>query len=68
MCIYRYSAVCDATHLSSPYVIVFESLTWQGARSRCVSMGGHLVTIESQKENDLINNIKASKFYKVLQI
>ena len=59
--------MCDATHLASSYVIVSESLTWQDARSRCEGMAGHLVTIGSQEENDLINNIKASKFYKVLQ-
>ena len=60
--------LCEAVYADSCYVIVFKSLTWKSARSRCEGMGGHLVTIESQEENDLINNIRASKFYKVLQI
>ena len=68
MCIYRYSAVCDAMHLLPYYVVVNDSLTWQDARSSCEGMGGHIVTIESLEENDLINNIKTSEFYKILQI
>ena len=68
MCIYRYSVVCDAMHLLTYYVVVNDSLTWQDARSSCEGMGGHIVTIESLEENDLINNIKTSEFYKILQI
>ena len=62
------SAVCDAMYAGSCYVIVSESLTWTSARSSCETIGGHLVTIDSQEENDVIHNIAVSKFYKALQI
>ena len=60
---HRYLDVCDGRHGNSCYVIVSESLTWQNARSKCESTGGHLATIDSQAENDVILNIAASKFY-----
>ena len=60
--------LCDAVYADSCYVIVSESLTWQEARSVCGTLDGHLVTIESQEENDAINILKGSKYYKVLQI
>ena len=60
--------LCDAVYAGSCYVIVLVSLTWQKARSVCGTLDGHLVTVESQEENDVINKLKGSKFYKVLQI
>ena len=66
LCIYRYSVVCDARNGSSCYVMNPHWLTWEDARSWCEAGGGHLVTIDSQEENDMIHNIAASKFYKVL--
>ena len=60
--------LCDAVYADSCYVIVSESLTWTSARSSCETIGGHLVTIDSQEENDVIHNIAVSKFYKALQI
>ena len=65
---YRYSGACDARYAGACYVIVSELLNWQGARSRCEAAGGHLVTIDSSAENEIIHTIAASKFYKALHI
>ena len=62
------SDLCDEVYVDSCYVVVHTSLTWQEARSACEALNGHLVTIESQEENDVIKNLKGSKYYKVLQI
>ena len=60
--LYDNSDVCDARRGSSCYVMTSELLTWQNASSRCEASGGHLVTIESQAENDAIQNMAFSKF------
>ena len=65
---YRYSGACDARYAGACYVIVSELLNWQGARSRCEAAGGHLVTIDSSAENDVVYALAVSKFYKELQI
>ena len=62
------SDLCDEVYVDSCYVVVHTSLTWQEARSACEAFNGHLVTIESQEENDVMRKLKFSKFYKVLQI
>ena len=68
------SDLCDEVYVDSLtrsvrcYVVVHTSLTWQEARSACEALNGHLVTIESQEENDVMRKLKFSKFYKVLQI
>ena len=54
--------MCDGRSGSSCYVIFPELLTWQGARNSCEAAGGHLATIESQEENDVIQNIAVGKF------
>ena len=38
-----------------------ELLTWADARARCVQLGGHLVIIESQAENQVVLNLAQSK-------
>ena len=60
--VYVYAGVCDATYLSSCYIFVTELLTWESARSRCQSMGGHLATIDSQEEKNVIYRMVNSKF------
>ena len=57
-----FSDTCDAQYADSCYAIVSEPLTWQGARSRCEVWGGHLVTIDSSAENDVIHSIAVGKF------
>ena len=54
---------CEARYLISCYVIVYEHLNWQSASSRCQSMGGRLVYINSQAENDVIYSLIKSKIY-----
>ena len=60
--LYDNSDVCDARHGSSCYVMTSELLTWQNASDRCEAAGGHLAAIESQAENDAIQNMAFSKF------
>ena len=54
---------CDAQYGTSCYVFVSTPLTWEGARSRCILDGGHLATIDSKGENDVIQKIAICKFY-----
>ena len=60
--VYVYTGACDATYLSSCYIFVTEKLTWESARRKCHSMGGHLATIDSQEENNVIHRLVNSKF------
>lgn len=39
------------------YKVFDDDLTWDEAKSICESYGGHLVTITSQKENNLVSNL-----------
>ena len=41
------------------YEIHNENLTWQEAETKCESLGGHLVTITSSKEQQFITNLLA---------
>ena len=66
--VYCYSDVCDGRYHRSCYTIVSDDLTHQNARSRCQSMGGDLVTIESKAENDIIKRIVAGKFYMIVNL
>ena len=54
---------CDARYGTSCYVLVSTLMTWEGARSRCLLEGGHLVTIDSQAENNVVVGIANSKFF-----
>ena len=38
----------------SCYIVVEERLQWTDARARCVALGGHVVIIESQAENQVV--------------
>ena len=62
-CTYVNSDECDARYGISCYVFVSTPLTWEGARSRCLLEGGHLATIDSQAENDVVQQTAISKFY-----
>ena len=48
------SALCDSVFGGSCYIMEAELLTWADARARCVQLGGHLVIIESQSEDQFI--------------
>lgn len=39
------------------YKVFDDDLTWDEAKSICESYGGHLVTITSQKENDIVSDL-----------
>ena len=60
--VYVYAGMCDATYLSSCYIFVTDLLNWESARSRCHSKGGHLATIDSQEEKNVIHRMVNSKF------
>ena len=45
---------CDINFEHSCYVLVADSLSAAGARSKCQLYGGHLAIIGSQQENDAI--------------
>ena len=62
-CDFVNTGACDATYLSSCYIFVTELLTWESARSRCHSKGGHLATIDSQEEKNVIYRMVNSKFW-----
>ena len=47
---------CDINFEQSCYIVLTDSLSAAGARSRCQQQyGGHLAIIESQQENDAIH-------------
>ena len=43
-------------------MLVTEALTWTAAVDRCQTIGGHLVVIDSDEENDLIHQVTQSKY------
>ncbi|MBQ6267389.1 MAG: hypothetical protein IJK64_06415 [Clostridia bacterium] len=50
------SAVSDVvTWNGHRYQLIEQSMTWTEAKAYCEKLGGHLVTITSQKEQDVIN-------------
>ena len=51
---FRVSAHCDAVFEGSCYIVEVERLTWTEARARCVQLGGHLASIESHAENQIV--------------
>ena len=53
---------CGGNYGSSSFIVVPVPLSWQNASSNCQVMGGHLATIESQAENNIIHDAAASKF------
>lgn len=42
------------------YQILSEALTWEEARARCTALGGHLATITTQQEQNVITSLLAS--------
>ena len=42
------------------YEVITESLTWEQAKTQCESMGGHLATITSQAEQNIITSLVSS--------
>ena len=48
---------CDAMHSNSCYLLYEKRLSWDGARSWCQLLGGHLAVIETSAENGVIQNI-----------
>ena len=42
------------------YRLITESLTWEEARARCEALGGHLATITTRAEQDVITSLLAS--------
>lgn len=43
------------------YKIYEQSMTWIDAKAQCENMGGHLVTITSQEEQDFLNSLVQDK-------
>ena len=52
---------CDAVLDDSCYMAQAELLTWDDARARCVQLGGHLVIIESEDEQQFVANLTRGK-------
>ena len=53
-----YCEICDARiYAGHLYAAFDEEVFWYDAYNRCSAMGGHLVTITSQDEQDFINQI-----------
>lgn len=46
------------------YKVFNESLTWYEAENACETMGGHLVTITSQEEQDFVFEISVNSIKK----
>ena len=54
-----YNIPSDATKLKGHgYKIFYNSITWAQAKAACEKLGGHLVTITSQAEQDLVYNLR----------
>ncbi|XP_031568347.1 delta-like protein C [Actinia tenebrosa] len=45
------------------YLVINEYLPWNDAESRCVSEGGHLVSIHSESENEAVVNLIGMEFW-----
>jgi len=48
----------SVTYNGNQYLLIEDSLSWSDARAACNSMGGHLVTITSQGEQDAVAALK----------
>ena len=52
------SAPVDSIEFNGHYYKMFDSsMTWQEAKAECESLGGHLVTVTSQEEQDFIQTL-----------
>ena len=51
------SVECDAVLGTSCYIVEEQVLTWEAASARCVELGGHMVIIESEDENQVITGL-----------
>ena len=49
---------CDLRINDSCYVHIDEAVDWDKAESCCVAWGGHLASIHSDHENDLLHSIR----------
>ena len=45
----------------SCYIVEEDRLTWADARDRCVQLGGHLVIIESEAEDQFVFELAEGK-------
>ena len=62
---YGISGDCGGQYGNSCYIVMPIPLNWLNASRWCQAVGGHLATIESQAENEVVHRAAlASKFYK----
>ena len=52
-----YQEVVDSVYQNHSYKVFDESMTWQQAKEKCESLGGHLVTITSQGEQNFVSKL-----------
>lgn len=52
-----YQQISDSVFANNRYQIFDEELTWVEAKSKCEEMGGHLVTITSQEEQEFVQTL-----------
>ncbi len=57
----QYQQISDSVFANHRYEVFDESITWQEAKAKCEEMGGHLVTIDSQEENDFVAKLISNK-------
>lgn len=50
-------AVAEVEFEERTYFLYDESLTWEEAKNRCVALGGHLATITSEEEQEVIEKL-----------
>ena len=54
---------CDLTYGNICYTYHSNPLIWQDATDACIALGGHLVDIEDEHENELLRTIGNGKFW-----
>lgn len=55
-----YQQIADSTYENHRYELITEGLSWENAKKSCEAMGGHLVAINSQGEQEFIENLLAN--------
>ena len=55
------SVHCDAGFGGSCYILEVYLMTWADARDRCVALGGHLVIIGSEAEDQVVYGLTQGK-------
>lgn len=56
------------SHNNHVYRIITESITWPKAKEYCESLGGHLLTITSREEHDVIERMLADAYHSELGV